>query len=243
MGVFYDIVPLSLTTDDDSDYSAKVKLQPATVGDLADAIIADGNEYTKATLQAVFTHFENKIRTFITSGYSVTTDNLVFIPKIKGKFTKKGTWDSDTNSFQCSINASKTLRETFADVTPEFTGYVNTAGGALIDTVTDAFTGETNGSLTAGGTVTLTGTKIKVTGDGSGVWFVTADEDGNYVEDGTAYQVETFVSNDPSKLVFILPSALSSGTYYIVIKTLFTHSTTLLKSLRTIVSDYAVTVG
>lgn len=243
MAVFYDIVPLSLTTDDDSDYSAKVKLHPATVEDLADAIIADGNEYTKATLQAVFTHFENKIRTFITSGYSVTTDNLVFIPKIKGKFTKKGTWDSDTNSFQCSINASKTLRETFADVTPEFTGYVNTAGGALIDTVTDAFTGETNGSLTAGGTVTITGTKIKVTGDGSGVWFVTADEDGNYVEDGTAYQVETFVSNAPSKLVFILPSELSSGTFYIVIKTLFTHSTTLLKSLRTIVSDYAVTVG
>ena len=243
MAVFYDIVPLSITADDDSDYSAKVKLQSATVGDLADAIIADGNEYTKATLQAVFTHFENKIRTFITSGYSVTTDNLVFIPKIKGKFTKKGTWDSDTNSFQCAINASKSFRETLSDVTPEFTGYVNSSGGALIDTVTDAVTGATDGTLTAGGTVTLTGTKIKVTGDGSGLWFVAADEEGNYDEDGESVQVDTFVSNDPSKLVFILPSTLGAGTYYIVIKTLFTHSSVLLKSLRTIVSDYAVTVG
>ena len=243
MAVFYDIVPLGVTVDDDSDYSAKVKLQSATVEDLADAIIADGNEYTKATLQAVFTHFENKIRTFVTSGYSVTTDNLVFIPKIKGTFTKKGAWDSDTNSFQCAINASKTFRETLADVTPEFTGYVNTAGGALIDTVTDATTGATDGTVTEGGVITVTGTKIKVSGDGSGLWLSPAGDDGEYDEDNGGIEVTVFATNDPSKLIFSLPSDVTLGSYYIVIKTLYSGSSTLLKSLRTIVSDFAITVN
>ena len=55
--------------------------------------------------------------------------------------------------------------------------------------------------------------------------------------------MKTFVSNNPSSLVSILPETLGAGTYYIVIKTLYTTGGTQLKSLRTIVSDFTVTIG
>lgn len=243
MAVFYDIVPLAITSDTDANYSAKVKTQSATIEDVADAVLDNGNEYTRETLIAVFSHMEGAIRDLITSGYSVTTDNVIFIPKVKGKFDKNGLWDADSNSYGCSVNIAQTLRSDLSDVTPSFTGYVNSSGGAQIATITDSVTSTTDGALTLGGVVTLTGTNIKVTGDDSGIWFVAANDDGDYDADGTATEVVTYVSNNPSKVVFMIPATLTSGTYYIVIKTLYTRGGTLLKSLRTIVTDSAVTVS
>ena len=243
MAVFYDIVPLALTTSDDSDYAAKVKTQSATIEDVANAVLEDGNEYTKETLLAVYNHMEDAIRELVTSGHTVTTENIVYVPKIKGTFDKDGLWDSDANSYSCAVNPAQTFRQELAAVTPSFTGYVNASGGAQIETITDVTTGETSGALSAGGAVIVTGTKIKVTGDDSGLWFVTSDDNGEYDDDGTSYEVTLFAVNDPSKLVFSLPDELTSGTYYIVIKTRFASSGTLLKTVRTIVSDTAVTVG
>ena len=243
MAVFYDIVPLSITTDDDSDYSAKVKTQSATLEDVAATVLNYGNEYTKETLLAVYSHMEKAIREMVISGYSITTDNVIYIPKIKGKFDKSGAWDSDTNYFSCSLYAAQTFRDELTAVTPTFTGYVNSSGGAQIETITDGITGLTNGVLTLGGVVTLTGTSIKVTGDGSGIWFIATDGDGNYDSDGETTKVETIISNDPSKVVFMMPTALTEGYYYIFIKTLYTKGGTLLKSLRTIITDSRVSTG
>ena len=243
MAVFYDIVPLSITTDDDSDYSAKVKTQSATLEDVAATVLNYGNEYTKETLLAVYSHMENAIREMVISGYSITTDNVIYIPKIKGKFDKSGSWDADTNYFSCSLYAAQTFRDELTAVTPSFTGYVNSSGGAQIETITDNITGLTDGSLTLGGVVTLTGTNIKVTGDGSGIWFIATDDDGNYDSGGETTEVGTIVSNDPSKVVFMMPTALTEGYYYIVIKTLYTKGGTLLKSLRTIITDSRVSTG
>ena len=243
MAVFYDIVPLAITTDTDTDYSGKVKTQSATLEDVAATVLDYGNEYTKETLLAVYSHMEKAIRTLITLGYTVTTDNVIFIPKLKGKFDMSGAWDDDVNSYSCSANLAQALRDDLATVTPSFTGYVNSSGGAQIETITDSITGATDGTLTIGGAVTLTGTSIKVSGDGSGIWFSAADADGNYDTGGTLVEVSSYVSNDPSKVVFLLPSELDAGTYYIVIKTLYTRGGTLLKSLRTIISNISVTVS
>lgn len=243
MAVFYDIVPLAISTDSDTDYSAKVKTQAATLEDVAAAVLDYGNEYTKETLLAVYSHMEDAIRTLVTSGYTVTTDNVIYIPKVKGTFDKSGSWDEDVNSYSCSLNAAQTFRNELSAVTPSFTGYVNSSGGAQIETITDAVTGSTDGTLTAGGTITVTGTNIKVTGDDSGMWFSVASESGEYDSDGELIEVQTFISNSPSKVVVILPDALGAGTYYIVIKTRYTRGSTLLKNLRTIITDSAVTVG
>lgn len=243
MAVFYDIVPLGLTTSEESDYAAKVKTQSATLEDVATQVLDYGNEYTRETLLAVYSHMESAIRNLVTSGYTVTTDNIIYVPKIKGVFTKDGTWDSDTNSYSCGVNPAQTFREALSAVTPSFTGYVNSSGGAHITSVTDCSTGSTGGTLSSGGAVILAGSKVKVVGDGAGLWFVAANDEGGYDEDGEAVEVSLLAVNNPSKLIFQLPETLTSGTYYIVIKTLYAHTSTNLKNLRVIVSDFSVSIG
>lgn len=243
MAVFYDIVPLALTTTTDDDYSAKVKTQSATLEDVANAVIDDGNEYTKETLLAVYSHMEGAIRDMVTAGYTVTTDNIVYMPTIKGKFTKSGTWDSDENSFACALNPAQTFRSTLANVTPSFTGYVNSNGGMQIESTLDVTTSDTNGNLTIGGAVIVYGKRLKVAGDGSGVWFSKAADDGSYDTSAATTEITLLAINMPSKLMFTLPDDLEAGTYYIVVKTASTHSNVVLKNLRTAVSDFTVTIG
>ena len=240
----YDLQELTVTTDVTNDYKGVVSTNKSmTISDIAAEIASERTDLREDTIVMAANLIADKITDLVCQGYTVVTGTATYQPSIKGSFTgNTGTWDDDVNSCACTVSSSQSLKDALAEVSAEFTGYVQSAGNARISAVSDATTGATDGTVTAEGIITVTGSKIKVTGDGSGLWLSPAGDDGEYDEDNGGIEVTVFATNDPSKLIFALPSDVTLGSYYIVIKTLYSKSNTLLKSLRTIVSDFTITV-
>ena len=232
MSMFYSITPLAIAQDENTGWTAKVKTKSAGIEDAADLVLEAGNEYTRETLIAVFSHMEGAIRTLIAQGYSVTTANATFQPVIKGTFAKSGAWDDEANALSCTVTASKSLKASLAALRPVFTGQVDTAGGALIDSVTDATTGLADGTITAGGVITVTGRKIKCVGE-DGVSAGTIEFLDAQAGDAVA-QVSTIVHNACSKLILVCPE-LAAGSYVLEVTTYYATGAPL-KSARKITS-------
>jgi len=132
------------------------------------------------------------------------------------------------------------MRDEVAKVTTEFSGYVKDLGGARIGLVKDTQTGKTDGTLTPGGIVEVTGSKIKsINADGTSI--------GKVVLVNTETQAETDITtlaiNDPSRLMFSIPASLPEGTYKLRVETYFSNNTVRLKSVRTIDYDQDLVVG
>lgn len=239
MAVFYDVTSLNLTTTDNTDYSAILKLGSSGLDQLVKRVLSNGTEYTEQAVRAIIGLSERAQRELVCEGNIVTTENFILQPTITGTFTAKGLYDSDVNNFTVSATPTKTFKAALAEVTPKFSGTVVVSGGARIAIVTDSYTGKTDGTITPGQIITVTGTKIKcVNADGSGlgsIAFLNAETL------ATAAEVETLSTNDPSKLVFICPS-LADGSYILRITTYYTRGSSLLKTARTIDSD-TLTVG
>ena len=112
-------------------------------------------------------------------------------------------------------------------------------GGASIGLVTDTYTGEANGYISAGEDILIEGTKIKVAGDdpSCGVYFINRDDD-------TSYKVERrLTQNDPSRIIARVPAELAPGAYTLRIITQFSNSTQLLKEPRTLEYELPLGVG
>lgn len=105
--------------------------------------------------------------------------------------------------------------------------------GAEIALVTDAATGKTDGTISAGDDIVLDGEKIKIADEADeaqGVFFVDSE--------GKEHRVNRRLTvNKPTQVIARVPSDVS-GEVKIVVRTKFTGSATLLKSVREI--EYSV---
>lgn len=79
--------------------------------------------------------------------------------------------------------------------------------------------------------IEITGNKIKcLNADGSGFGRFTL-----YNESESGEEITKLGYNDPSRITFMFPTGLLTGTYRLEIETYFTTSNTLLKTPRTLV--------
>lgn len=101
------------------------------------------------------------------------------------------------------------------------------APSGVISSVTDVSSGKSDGKLTAGGSVLLEGSSLKVGGEKSGIWFAPILEGTDSLSGESDWKkVESaLVFNLPSKLLFVLPQSLASGKYKIVVRTRFAGKT------------------
>lgn len=230
-----------MTKDVKEDYVAKVTtIRSMTVQDLAREIARERTEYRTDTIVNIANLIDEKIRQSVCLGNTVVTGSALYSPSITGVFIgKDGVYDPDVNSCVVNISPSKEMREEVAKVKPQFTGYVLDLGGARIALVKDTTTGKTDGTITPGGIVEVTGTKIKcVNSDGSGLGKIAFVN----VETGDeAATVDSLAINNPSRLMFIVP-ALEEGSYTLRIETYFTTATQLLTSVRVIEYNQLLTV-
>ena len=238
--VYYDVSPLALTTDDTTDCAGKVKTTSAGLNMIAKRVIKNGTEYTEKAVISLFGLSEQAIRELVCEGYTVTTENAIYMPTVTGKFDATGAYDASVNSFTCAINPTKTFKAELAEVTPVFSGNILTSGGARISIITDSYTGKTDGTITPSQNITVTGVKIKcVNSDGSSIGTVAFLDSETLA---TAATVTSLTVNDPSKLIFICP-ALDAGTYILRITTYYTGGSSLLKNPRVIDSGTLTVEG
>lgn len=238
----YDLVDYNLTKNVNNDHVAKVNTgKSMTMDKIANGIVSDGTDLKKETLVAAESLISKKIKQYLCQGHTVVIGCATFQPVITGTFTgSSGAFDTEKNACTISVSPSQSLREEVAKVSPEFSGTVLTTGGAKIDLVTDAITGSTNGTITPGGGLTVTGTKIRcVNEDGSDIGSVSFLDAETYE---VAASVTYLIANNPSTLIFVCP-ALSAGSYILRIETYYTNSSTFLKTVRQIDSEVLTVAG
>lgn len=109
----------------------------------------------------------------------------------------------------------------------------------IIDRVINTFNQNEERNLLKGKGVRITGSKLKVMGDGSGIWFAPVDSEGMINKDEntwTEVNQETISQNKPKTLEFYVPDNLTDPKYRIVIRTRYCSGDKELKSPVTAIS-------
>lgn len=238
----FDLRENTMTKDVTNDYTANVrKLKSKTVSDIAAEIVSERTEYRPETIENIVRLYQDKVMDNLCEGNIVTDSLGTYTPSITGSFI--GTSGAiDPKKHACTVNValSKEFRERISGVSPQFSGTVQSLGGTRIASVEDVESGSTTGTLTPGGTLKVGGKKIRcLNEDGSSmgrVLFINRETE-------TEYPVGRLATNDPSSLIFNIPSDLPDGEYTLRVETYYSSSNLLLKSLRTIDYPEALVVG
>lgn len=239
----YDLIENTMTKDVKEDYVASVRTQKSmTLDDVASQIAIERTEYRIDTIKNIGTLIDEKIRQLVCAGFTVVTGSAQYAPSIPGVFTgDRGTLNPKVNKCAVNVTPSQAMREEVAKVEPKFSGSVRSMGGARISLVKDVATGKTDGTITPGGMLDVTGTKIRsINADGSGIGAVKLLKASDQSEVASITQLGI---NDPSRLMFSLPADLADGEYQLAIETWFSTTSTLLKEKRTLVYQRSLFVG
>ena len=239
----YDLIENTMTKDVKEDFVASVRTQKSmTIDDIANQIAAERTEYRIDTIKNISTLVDEKIRQLVSCGYTVVTGTAQYAPSIGGVFTgDTGLFDPKVNKCAVNITPAQLMRAEVAKVEPKFSGTVRRMGGARISLVLDVATGKTDGTITAGGMLDVTGTKIRCTGaDGTGLGSVKLLKLSDQTVAATITQLGI---NDPSRLMFTLPADLADGEYQLVVETWFSTTSTLLKEMRTLTYPLTLVAG
>ena len=167
------------------------------------------------TVASVLNAYANTVLKVLAAGNAVKFGEL-------GTFyiAGKGTVESGNGKPNLTVkfSATQTLKDAVQNVEIASSEYIAPSG--IIATVTDVATGKTDGSVTAGGSVLLEGTSLKVGGDDSGIWFAPVSASGELSSESEWIKVESaLIYNLPSKLLFALPASVSSGRFKIIVRT------------------------
>lgn len=231
---FFDLAENLLTKDVTNDYTATVKtLLPKTIDNLADDIVKE-TAYNRETVIGIITLYDKKIIESVCLGNTVNTGSTLYAPALPGSFIgTEGVMNPAKQKPYVSINPSTAFRKELELVRPVFSGNVLDSGGARIGLVTDSATGRTDGFMTPGNTINITGKKIRsLNADGSDIGnikFVNAETD------EVAATVTSLTINEPKRIILIVPANLTDGTYRLEVETYYSNTSTLLKNPRTLI--------
>jgi hypothetical protein len=221
--------PNHLTEDAANDYVAEVSTVGKTLrnSDIALQFAGPGTEMQYETLLDILDRADRIRREKLQEGYSVQTGVCHLSPRISGAWLGATTADAAKHKVTLSITPTAEMRSALADVKIEVLGIRE--GGEYIGLVTDVTTGLTDGTITPGGQIIISGNRIKVE---------PADEQniGVFLTNGTqVYHIAPLAVNHSKEIISILPQ-LPVGTYSLYINTRYSSGTNLLKEARRI--DY-----
>ena len=239
----FDLEEYLMTKDVLEDYKAILKpIQSLDITDVARAIVEERTEYRVDTLVNTANLIDEKIRQLVCQNNIVKTGTAMFTPAIEGLFLgKTGTVDPAKNKCTVNIIPTAAMRSELDKVTMEFSGTVKESGGARIGLVKDVTTGKTDGTITPGGMIDVTGSKIRcINAEGTDIGSLTLLKS---TDRSVATSITLFGINDPSRLMFTLPANLEAGTYELTLETYFSTNSTQLKQPRTLVYSIPLVVS
>ena len=235
----FDLEEYLMTKDVKEDFAAKVKpIQTFYMADVARLIAEERTEYRIDTIVNITKLVEAKIRQLACGNNIVVTDNVQYSP---GILEKTGVVDPAKNKAVINMIATAALRAETDQVALEFSGVVRDMGGANISLVKDVTTGKTDGTVTPGGILDVTGSKIRsVNADGTGLGLLTLV---NTTDQSVAATITLLAINDPKRLMFNIPADLAKGSYQLTLETWFSTNSTQLKQSRTLTYAIPLVVG
>lgn len=239
----FDLEEYLMTKDVKEDFAAKVKpIQTFYMADVARLISEERTEYRVDTIVNITKLVEEKIRQLVCGNNIVVTDNVQYSPAVSGLFLgKKGLVDPAKNKAVINMIGTAAMRAEADLVTLEFSGNVRDMGGAGFGLVKDVTTGKTDGTITPGGILDVSGVKIRsVNADGSGLGTLTLV---NMADQTVAATITLLAINDPKRLMFNIPADLAEGSYQLTLETWFSTNSFQLKQSRTLVYAIPLVVG
>ena len=218
-------------TPEAGDHYAKIRSpKTKTIEDIANRIVKERTEYRKDTIINILNIINDVKLEFLAQGNSINDGITLYEPTITGVFEGETVFDEKKNSCIVNVHTTKEVREMLANVRPSYTGLTVDNGGAVIEKVVDSSSGSVNEMITPGKVITITGKKIRVVAEESMepqycVSFVNEEGSEEY------FLEDPIITNDPSKVVVQVPP-IPSGSYRLVIKTLYSTTSTTLKAPR-----------
>ena len=217
----------NLLTPDPNDYVAvPVTSGSAGINEIVDELVKEGTELKRETLIDVINRFNRKTADMVVSGYNVNTGLVYIRPVIKGVFYNK-TWNPEVNSLIASVTQGAALRAAIADTTVEILG--EQSNPLEILSVTDIFTGKTDGTVTKTRNTEIKGSFLKIAGDdpACGISFTNTSTSAVI-----KLNMTDIVLNEPSRLLILVPASIPDGEYELSVTTQFSGGSVILKQPR-----------
>jgi hypothetical protein len=219
-------------------YAKTANERTLKIEDLASLIVERrGTRWKYEELVEVFHLFCREIAFQLCDGYAVNLDDLfVLYPHVKGVFDRlKEGLSEDAHPLTFHFRILRALYEVAEHIQVNVIGLAGS--GAYIDTFTDVESTLVNQKVTPGGQFITEGNKIRIEGPESGFFFTTG------INPVIAVPVTaTLAINEPHRIIGIIPELLPNKEWAVEIRTRFSSSSTLLKEIRTITSDFTVRV-
>lgn len=206
----------------DGTYYATVSRNTATFKNILSEITEDNKGMDPFMLQFAAILIQKKILKLLEQGKAVNVLDLGTM-YIAMKCNAKGKSDVAENGSFCikftpttlanrAISSLSVDKIVYADASPE------------IVSVADLSKAEQNNSLAKGKPCRISGSRLKLGGNGCGIFFAPVDSAGNMNDDEaswTSVSHSTIFRNMPSELNFFVPDSLEEGKYKIVLRTAY----------------------
>jgi hypothetical protein len=231
----YYLEPNELTEDPNDLRARTTNVRPFGPEEIVERIMGIGAGLTRSDIHSVFEATKQVLSTIIREGGSVSTELFSTSFSIQGTFTASA--EADPYTIRLNLHAGKVLRDAMTGLKAR--KVAAPAGGTIIEGVTDMKTGSLNGILTPDRDVRITGSKVKIAGEDSGVglFFVNLE-----TEERTQVDPTDIVENTAGHLLAVVPM-LADGGYQVEIVTQYAGGGRLLKEPRTAVFDKVLRVG
>jgi hypothetical protein len=214
-----------LTSDPDDQIAIPTNIRSYSDDQIIDRIMLRGTTLTRPDLLAAIRAYQEEHGYIVEEGNSFNTGLITAGPDIVGKFNSvTDSYDHSRHKMHYSVNFSRTIQEKTAGIKMSKVQTPNT--GPIITGIRDGISGLTDGTLTAGGVLDISGNRLKVFPDlpDDGVYFIVSGG-------GAEYKASTLIENKPARLIIMLPS-MPSGTYTLEVRTHFIGSSAPGKQLR-----------
>ena len=217
----------NLLTAAPDDYMAQVAdVRSYTLDEIIDLMMDKGTTVTRADVAATLQVYGEVCSSIIKDGSALNTPLMNTAMSISGVFNgANDAFDKKRHTVNLNLTAGTLLRDAATKVKCEKTESANT--DPYITEVADIVSGKVNESLTKGGIIQITGSRLKFDDKDAaqGIFFVP--------ETGAPVRADVIAENKPARVMAIIPADLKAGTYYIEVRTKIDTKGKTLKTLKT----------
>lgn len=221
----YSLRENHLTPEPDDCMAQVQDVRSYSLDEVIDLMARRGTTLTRADVSAVLQVYAEVVSELVSDGCAVNTPLFNTSFSISGVFAgMSDAFDKTRHNVSLNISAGTKLREAVKSIKTEKVDGVST--NPLITEATDVVSGTVNMSLTPGGILSLTGSRLK---------FSTIDEEQGVflvAEGGIKVRCAVVAENKPARVMVMIPQDLKSGTYYVEVRTKLDSSGKSIKRIK-----------
>lgn len=222
----------------DGSYYATVSRNTASFNNILSEILEDNKGMDPYMLQFAAILMQKKILKFLEQGKAVNVLDLgtMYIAmkcnaKSKSEVPESGNFYIKFKPSSLSNEALSTLsvdKIVYADINPEITS------------ITDLSASSEKGILIKGKPCRISGSRLKIGGENSGIYFAPVDSAEKINDDESSWiksEEAGIFRNKPAELNFLVPDSITEGKYRIVLRTSYVSKDISRKNILEAVSD------